>query len=732
MRDHPCTPRRSVSAAALLFAATGLHAQSVWHVKHDAAGAGTGVSWADALTDLQAALSLAAPGDEIWVAAGTYRPAGPNADRDVSFALRPGVALYAGFSGTEKKRDQRDWAANRTVLSGDLNADDAAEFANTSENSYHVVVAYDVERDAVLDGFIVRGGRADGPGFGAVRQSREQGAGMNVYDASPSVRNCTFERNWVANHGAVNDHGHMSEYTDCVFRENYSQMFGAGLYIHHHTAATVLRCGFFGNHSAFEGAGLYSRSSAGCTVTMCTFTDNRAGFGAGMYNAEGSTNTVTDCSFSDNAAVVGGGGLYSHLASPTVLRCSFFGNAAGLGEVGGGAGGGGSGGAGIWTEGGAATITDCVFTANAASFGAGVYNIHDSAAVITGCTFVANNAAEAGGVYSLASPTTTTRCTFQGNTAVGSVFSVGGAISNYFSDAVVRDCTFERNIAELGGGALYNEGENPVVFNCTFVANESLGSTEGWGGAVLNGYFTDAAIAGCVMVRNRAHLGGAVYNMAFADTSIINCTIVNNLAVALQPGPGGGVSSSHLSNSNVANCILLANAPSQLDGTYAAVRFSCIEGGYKGAGAERVLDVPPGLLRLPSPGPDAAWDTPDDDFGDLRLAPGSRCIDAGDNAPPTGLIDTDAAGRPRFVDDAGVPDSGVGAPPVVDVGAHEFQGRSCLADFNANGAVNSQDLFDFLAAFFAGGRAGDANRDGVVNSQDFFDYLAWFFAGCGG
>lgn len=49
------------------------------------------------------------------------------------------------------------------------------------------------------------------------------------------------------------------------------------------------------------------------------------------------------------------------------------------------------------------------------------------------------------------------------------------------------------------------------------------------------------------------------------------------------------------------------------------------------------------------------------------------------------------------------------------------------ADFNADGVVNSQDLFDFLVAFFAGD--ADFNHDGATNSQDFFDYLVAFFRG---
>ncbi len=54
----------------------------------------------------------------------------------------------------------------------------------------------------------------------------------------------------------------------------------------------------------------------------------------------------------------------------------------------------------------------------------------------------------------------------------------------------------------------------------------------------------------------------------------------------------------------------------------------------------------------------------------------------------------------------------------------------CAADFNCDGVANSQDFFDFLAAFFAGTPNADFNGDGVVNSQDFFDFLTAFFGGC--
>jgi len=56
--------------------------------------------------------------------------------------------------------------------------------------------------------------------------------------------------------------------------------------------------------------------------------------------------------------------------------------------------------------------------------------------------------------------------------------------------------------------------------------------------------------------------------------------------------------------------------------------------------------------------------------------------------------------------------------------------KECRADFNDDTFVNSQDLFDFLGAFFIQDPSADFNVDGAVNSQDFFDFLGAFFEGC--
>ena len=82
-------------------------AATIWHVDADASGA-TCMNWVDACGDLQTALDLAVPGDEIWVAEGSYRPDRGTGDRKGTFQLLSGVAIYGGFAGTETSRDQRD------------------------------------------------------------------------------------------------------------------------------------------------------------------------------------------------------------------------------------------------------------------------------------------------------------------------------------------------------------------------------------------------------------------------------------------------------------------------------------------------------------------------------------------------------------------------------------------------------------------------------------------------
>jgi hypothetical protein len=126
------------SLAGGLFPAGIARAAGIVYVKPGGAGTKDGSSWANA-KDLQTALTATAAGDQLWVAAGRYTPSAT--DRNASFALKSGVALYGGFKGTETQLAQRSVATNSTILSGDLARNDGPNFVNNAENSYHVVTA---------------------------------------------------------------------------------------------------------------------------------------------------------------------------------------------------------------------------------------------------------------------------------------------------------------------------------------------------------------------------------------------------------------------------------------------------------------------------------------------------------------------------------------------------------------------------------------------------------------
>ena len=119
-------------------------------------------AWQDKTTvysDLQTALAVAISGDQLWVAAGTYKPT-TGTDRTISFQLKDGVELYGGFAGNETELSQRKWRVNTTILSGDIGV---AE--DNTDNSIHVIssvgtIESPISSSTILDGFIVEKGYA--------------------------------------------------------------------------------------------------------------------------------------------------------------------------------------------------------------------------------------------------------------------------------------------------------------------------------------------------------------------------------------------------------------------------------------------------------------------------------------------------------------------------------------------------------------------------------------------
>ena len=284
----------------------------VFYVDHDAIGLDNGSNWVDAFTDLEDALTstaLIADTDvdtQIWVAEGNYAPSrrtDPEDPRSATFQLIKYVALYGGFHGGEARFDQRDVRNNVTILSGDLAGDDGPNFLNNEENAYHVVTGDEMNASAILDGFTITGGHAyEGDQY----DRRMYGAGMSVYDGSPTVANCVFVANRAFDAAGMFLAGSSPIVANCLFVGNRAGRRGGGLYLGGGTPA-IINCVFSGNTAGDDpgycgrGGGMETRGSGSPVLTNCTFSGNEAfagpcpSHGGGVSNVGNVTATLANC-----------------------------------------------------------------------------------------------------------------------------------------------------------------------------------------------------------------------------------------------------------------------------------------------------------------------------------------------------------------------------------------------------------------------------------------------------
>ena len=173
------------------------------------------------------ALAAAAAGQQIWVAAGTYKPTA-GTDRAISFALKPGVGVYGGFAGTETVLEQRDWRTNVTTLSGDLLGNDSGmvdpDNITMADNSYHVVVNNATGSGTILDGFTITGGNANNTS----NQSGEDGGGIVNWQGDLTVAHSILRSNTALYGGGGMLNADTAALSDVVFTGNSARYRGGG------------------------------------------------------------------------------------------------------------------------------------------------------------------------------------------------------------------------------------------------------------------------------------------------------------------------------------------------------------------------------------------------------------------------------------------------------------------------------------------------------------------------
>jgi len=177
--------------------------QAILYVDKNATGNNNGSSWANASPSLKYALeNIGSLTTEIWVAKGTYTPDASDRAKSFNIISNNSLKIYGGFDGTETTIAQRDILANPTILSGDLNNDDAGaiSFSNTTtvENTHNIVKIS--AEDVLLDGFTI----TNANGNGALGAEQEGGA----IEILPSVKklvlkNCIISNNTVKRGGII-------------------------------------------------------------------------------------------------------------------------------------------------------------------------------------------------------------------------------------------------------------------------------------------------------------------------------------------------------------------------------------------------------------------------------------------------------------------------------------------------------------------------------------------------
>src|SRR5512140_2210067 len=183
-------------AALVLQPPAAASAATIVYVRYNAHGANNGTSWTDAYKSLATALKKAPAGSQIWVAKGSYYPTArtdPLDPRSATFTLRNKIAIYGGFKGTETLLKQRKPLINVTTLTGFLPTSQ-----DPGDDAYHVVTGGATNSSAVLDGFEIRRGFANGPGTG-----QQYGGGIYNGSNSPTLRNLRFLYNFATLRGGA-------------------------------------------------------------------------------------------------------------------------------------------------------------------------------------------------------------------------------------------------------------------------------------------------------------------------------------------------------------------------------------------------------------------------------------------------------------------------------------------------------------------------------------------------
>ncbi len=349
------------------------------------------------------------------------------------------------------------------------------------------------------------------------------------------------------------------------------------------------------------------------------------------------------------------------------------------------------------------------------------------------------------------------------NNAPGS----GGGLLLEGSSARITNCRFLYNTASAMGGAVYCHNGSPRFRSCYFLENQSLGS----GGALYYaGFGADVELTNCQFLGNQASTHGGALGVSNGVISALNCLFSGNTAGI---GASGGAAylagnASSLQVSSFTNCSFTANSSNNGGGAVYATSLVRVDffnsilwndhstlnhasdefGSTIGSSATFANTTRSGVAGtdgldpsfVDADGKDNLAGTSDDN---LRLAPGSPCVDSGraswlpkdsgdfdDDNYVSEPFPLDLDLKPRQSDVVGVADGPNAGVPALDRGCYELQMPACPADLNSDDVVDLLDFFEFFNAWDTTTTDADVDLSGEVDLGDFFLFFQYFDSGC--
>jgi len=245
------------------------------YVTQTGSGNFSGSSWSNAKnggsSGLMLILAALGQNDTVWVASGIYythsaTTATATAGSTLSSFTIYGSKVFGGFAGTEAQLNQRNIAANPTILSGNVGQD-----SDPTNNARHVV-GFE-SNFSVLDGFIIEDGYADGGIFvGNPAWTTESirylgvGGGIFIHSRANLVID-TIMHNFTL---GVADYNNITV-RNCLIRNNYSSGYSSGTYggagvgvfaaYKGKLDVRFVNCTFKNNKSEANGGAIYATST---------------------------------------------------------------------------------------------------------------------------------------------------------------------------------------------------------------------------------------------------------------------------------------------------------------------------------------------------------------------------------------------------------------------------------------------------------------------------------------